>query len=214
MGPDEVSYPLAKWTLDKGVAVLLAVLLAPVFAVSLAAMGLDMLRERRDRGSFLYRERRVSRGRQFELLKFRTLRRDVLERAEGEEAHARLLEADAGNLTWAGRRVLKPWYLDELPQLLNVLRGDMSLVGPRPWPPSMVARQVANGHDYRNRVVAGWTGPAQVEKGVTEPSGYTALDLAYVEACRSWSAARLLRYDLLLLWRTVRVLARGEGLRF
>ncbi len=128
--------------------------------------------------------------------------------------HARLLEADAENLTWAGRRVLKPWYLDELPQLVNVLRGQMSLVGPRPWPVSMVRDQVARGFDYRNRVVAGWTGPAQVEKGVTEPAGYAALDIAYVEKCRSSSWSDLLRLDLGILRRTVTVLARGEGLRF
>ena len=140
----DVPYPLAKRLLDKGVAVGLAVALAPAFAVALGAMGVDMLRERRDRGPLLYRERRISRGREFDLLKFRTLRSDVLERAPEGERHARLLEGDESNLTWAGRRVLKPWYLDELPQLVNVLRGEMSLVGPRPWPPSMVANQIAN----------------------------------------------------------------------
>jgi len=210
---EPVPYPLSKLLLDKGVAAALGVALAPVFAVALGAMGVDMLRDRRDRGPLLYRERRISRGREFDLLKFRTLRREVLEAEEGE-AHARLLEADESNLTWAGRRVLKPWYLDELPQLLNVLRGDMSLVGPRPWPPSMVAGQIAKGYDYRNRVVAGWTGPAQVQKGITEPAGYTELDLAYVDACASWPTGRLIRHDLRILWRTVQVLARGEGLRF
>ena len=214
MGAEHAPYPLAKRLLDKGVAAALGVVLVPVFAVALGAMGVDMLRERRDRGPLLYRERRISRGREFDLLKFRTLRQDVLARDASGEPHARLLEADESNLTWAGRRVLKPWYLDELPQLLNVLRGDMSLVGPRPWPPSMVANQVANGHDYRYRVVAGWTGPAQVQKGVTEPAGYTELDLAYVDACATWRAGRLLRYDLGILWRTIQVLARGEGLRF
>jgi lipopolysaccharide/colanic/teichoic acid biosynthesis glycosyltransferase len=214
MGDERVPYRLAKRVLDKGVAAGLGVALAPVFAVVLGAMGVDMLRDRRDRGPLLYRERRISRGREFDLLKFRTLRGDVLARDPGGEAHARLLEADESNLTWAGRRVLKPWYLDELPQLLNVLRGDMSLVGPRPWPPSLVASQVAKGHDYRNRVVAGWTGPAQVQKGITEPAGYTELDLAYVDACATWSSGRLVRHDLGILWRTVQVLARGEGLRF
>jgi lipopolysaccharide/colanic/teichoic acid biosynthesis glycosyltransferase len=186
-----------------------------VFAIVLVAMGIDMLTRREDRGPWLYRERRVSRGREFDLLKFRTLCRDVLRRAASDEAHARLLEADEANLTWAGRRVLKPWYLDELPQLWNVLRGDMSLVGPRPWPPSMVAKQVAEGHGYRNEFIAGWTGPAQVEKGVTEPAEYTELDVAYVAACRRGSGAlRILRADLALLWRTVVVMAKGEGLRY
>jgi len=209
--PQPVPYPLLKRLTDKVLALALVLLLAPVFAVVFAAIALDKLHSRRDRGPWLYRERRISRGREFDLLKFRVLRREPLERVRG---HARLLEADPANLTWAGRRILKPWYLDELPQLFNVLRGDMSLVGPRPWPLSMVRDQVAAGLDYRNRVMAGWTGPAQVQKGITEPAGYAALDVSYVEACRTWSGARLVRHDLGILWRTVKVLARGEGLRF
>ena len=214
MSSAPVPYPTPKRVLDKGVSLALLLVLAPVFAVVLAAIALDMLFKPRDRGSWLYRERRISRGHEFDLLKFRTLRRDVLERAEGAEAHARIFEADASNLTWAGRRVLKPWYLDELPQLFNVLRGDMSLVGPRPWPPSMVEQQVAKGYDYRNHVMAGWTGPAQVQKGVIEPAGYAELDVAYVGASRRSSGLGLVRRDLGILWQTVRVLARGEGLQF
>ena len=196
------------------VSIGLLVVLAPVFGLAYGAMAVDMLLARGDRGPWLYRERRVSRGREFDLLKFRTVRRDVLAAAHGREAHARMLEADTANLTWAGRRILKPWYFDELPQLFNVLRGDMSLVGPRPWPPSMVRDQVAKGYDYRKHAMAGWTGPAQVQKGVTEPAGYAGLDLAYVEACRTCSGRRLAWMDLGLLWRTIKVMARGEGLRY
>jgi lipopolysaccharide/colanic/teichoic acid biosynthesis glycosyltransferase len=209
-----VPYRLPKRVLDKALSALLLGLLSPVVAGAAVAMGVDMLLAKRDRGPFLYRERRISRGRTFELLKLRTLRREVLERAGGVEGHARLYEADVENLTWAGRHVLKRWYLDELPQLVNVLRGDMSLVGPRPWPVAMVEDQIASGLDYRNRIVAGWTGPAQVQKGVTEPAGYAALDLAYIESCRSWSSLRLLRYDLAILFETVKVIARGEGLQY
>ncbi len=134
------SYPAAKRILDESIAVVLLVVLSPVFAFLFVAMALDMSLRRGDRGPWLYRERRISRGREFDLLKFRTLRREALA-GMGAESHARMLEADESNLTWAGRRLLKPWYLDELPQLWNVLRGDMSLVGPRPWPPSMVANR-------------------------------------------------------------------------
>ncbi len=214
MSSQPVPYPTLKWLTDKVVSFVLLALLSPVLVVVLASMAADMLVARRDRGPFLYREMRVSRGREFALLKFRTLRRAALESQAGDEAHARILEADPANLTWAGRRVLKPWYLDELPQLLNVLRGDISLVGPRPWPPSMVRNQAAAGLDYRNLVVAGWTGPAQVQKDVTESSGYTELDIAYVDACRSWSGAAIVRYDLGILWQTVKLIVRGEGLRY
>lgn len=213
MAEDPAGYPLAKRVEDRSLAAVLVVLLSPLFAVAYASIALDRLLSRRDRGPWLYRERRVSRGRDFTLLKFRVLRRDVVS-GIGDGEHARQYEADSANLTWAGRRVLKPWYLDELPQLFNVLRGDMSLVGPRPWPRDMVAHQLAEGMDYRDRVPAGWTGPAQVQKGAVETAHYTQLDLAYVDAIRTWSGPRLVRYDLGILWQTVRVLARGEGLRY
>jgi lipopolysaccharide/colanic/teichoic acid biosynthesis glycosyltransferase len=209
-----IERPLLKRATDTILAGTLLLAASPVAAVALAAMAVDMAVCPRDRGPFLYREPRISRGREFQLLKFRTLRRSALASQAGGEAHARLLERDEENLTWAGRRLLKPWYLDELPQLVNVLRGDLSLVGPRPWPRSLVESQVAAGLDYRNLVTAGWTGPAQVQKDVTEPAGYAQLDLAYVDACRTWPSSRLVRYDFGLLWETVKLIARGEGLRY
>jgi lipopolysaccharide/colanic/teichoic acid biosynthesis glycosyltransferase len=188
------------------------VLLFPLTAVLLAGMAIDMIVSPRDRGSFFYRENRISRGRLFGLIKFRTLSRGALEEMRAAGGHARLYEANAANLTWAGRRLLKPWYLDELPQLLNVLRGDISLVGPRPWPPEMVRQQVAEGRDYRNRIPGGLTGPAQVTKGEEIP--FEDLDLRYLERCEALSSWALVGYDLQVLWRTVLVIARGEGLNY
>jgi lipopolysaccharide/colanic/teichoic acid biosynthesis glycosyltransferase len=209
-----VPNPRLKRLTDKVVAGALLVVLSPLLVFVLAAIALDMLLSKRDRGSFLYRETRISRGRPFGLLKFRTLRRWAAASQAGEEPHARLLEADPANLTWAGRRIVKPWYLDELPQLVNVLKGDMSLVGPRPWPPSMARQQAAEGLDYRNRITAGWTGLAQIQKDVVEPARYAELDLVYVDKCRTLSGAQLVRYDLGILWKTAKLIARGEGLRF
>jgi lipopolysaccharide/colanic/teichoic acid biosynthesis glycosyltransferase len=211
-GGEAVPYPLPKWLLDKLVAAGLLLALSPLWAVVFAAVGLDMLLVRGDRGPWLYREPRISHGRVFDILKFRTLRVDVLAGMSPDDPHARLLEADERNLTFAARRVIKPWYLDELPQLLNVLRGDLSLVGPRPWPLSMVRDQLARGLDYRMRVKAGWTGPAQVRK--TDPASVERLDVEYVERCRTSSGRQLLRYDLGILRRTIGLVLRGEGLRF
>ena len=128
-------------------------------------------------------------------------------------AYARQYERDESNLTWAGR-VLKRAYLDELPQLIAVLRGQMSLVGPRPWPVAMVEEQLAEGLDYRTKVPAGWTGPAQVLKDSSGKANATALDLAYVEACRTMSPLRLLRYDVGLLSSSLATMLRGRGLRY
>ena len=202
-----MSYPLPKRLLDKTFALVMLLVLSPVILALLVVITVSMIVRPQDRGPLLYRERRVSRGRPFALLKFRTLRADV---AAGE--HARLLEADEGNLTWAGKRVLKPWYLDEVPQLLNVLKDDMSLVGPRPWPPPLVERQVAEGYTYRNEVPAGLTGLAQVSKGSDQE--FQDLDVEYVERCRALDGWAVARYDLGILASTVRVIARGEGLSY
>lgn len=212
--PDVVPVPLLKRLCDISVAVALTVLLAPVWVVALALTAGSMVVRSGDRGPLLYRERRISGGKPFDLLKFRVLRRDVLARLERDGGYARTYEADPANLTWAGRHVLKPWYLDELPQLYNILHGDMTLVGPRPWPTVLIEPQLREGYDYRLRVRAGWTGPAQVQKGKPEPGGPPTHDLEYVEACQSWPARRLVRYDLGILAETVRVLLRGEGLQY
>jgi lipopolysaccharide/colanic/teichoic acid biosynthesis glycosyltransferase len=204
-----VARPIPKRLLDLLVSGALLVVFLPVLLVVLVAFALDVLLSPRDRGSLFYREARISRGRTFDLLKFRTLRRDVLERSAG---HARLLETDAANLTWIGRRLLKPWYVDELPQLWNVVRGDISLVGPRPWPPELVDRQRAEGLTYRDELTAGLTGTAQITKGSGQR--YADLDLAYAERFRSLGSWALVRYDLQILVRTIRVIARGEGLSY
>jgi lipopolysaccharide/colanic/teichoic acid biosynthesis glycosyltransferase len=204
-----VARPIPKRLLDLLVSGVLLLVFLPVLLVVLVAFALDVLLSPRDRGSLFYREARISRGRTFGLLKFRTLRSDVLERSAG---HARLLEADAANLTWIGRRLLKPWYVDELPQLWNVVRGDISLVGPRPWPPELVDRQRAEGLTYRDELTAGLTGTAQITKGSGQR--YADLDLAYAERVRSLGSWALVRYDLQILVRTIGVIARGEGLSY
>jgi lipopolysaccharide/colanic/teichoic acid biosynthesis glycosyltransferase len=194
-----VSRPLAKRLLDVAVAAPLLLLFSPVFALVFIAY----------RGRPFYREPRVSAGRTFGLLKFRTLRAEVLEHAAG---HARLLEADPANLTWLGRRILKPWYLDEVPQVVNVLRGEISLVGPRPWPPQLVDQQRAEGITYRDEVPAGLTGLAQLSKGSDQL--YADLDVAYIERSRTLGGWALVRYDLEILLATLRVIARGQGLSY
>jgi lipopolysaccharide/colanic/teichoic acid biosynthesis glycosyltransferase len=206
-----VPYPRLKSVTDKVLAGVMLLVASPVALGAIVVLAVDMVLVPRDRGPFLYRERRISRGREFDLLKFRTLRVEQLANL-APDGYARLLEADLSNLTRAGR-VLKRWYLDELPQLVNIVRGDMSLVGPRPWPPAMVEDQIKAGQGYRNLIQAGWTGPAQITKGDDSVS-YADLDLAYVEACRTLSPGRLVRYDLRILARTVTVILRGQGLRY
>jgi exopolysaccharide biosynthesis polyprenyl glycosylphosphotransferase len=142
----------------------------------------------------LFRQERVGLGgRRFMMLKFRTMRNDAEERTGPIWAHS-----NDPRCTWAGA-VLRVTNLDELPQLFNVLRGQMSLVGPRPERPFFVHRFAAEWPEYaqRHAVKGGITGWAQVHGlyGRTCPKARLQHDLHYI---RNWS----LTLDLRILLRT------------
>ena len=210
----DVPYPLAKLVFDRVVAAILVFAATPLLLVAVLLMGLDMLFVRRDRGPWFYRERRISRGREFDVLKFRVLRTSALADLAGNPgSYARQYEQDTSNLTWAGS-IIKRIYADELPQLFSVLRGQLSLVGPRPWPVSMVEKQVADGYDYRLRITAGWTGPAQVRKDLGKKGESTRLDVQYVDLCRTLGGLQLVHYDLGILRQSIATMLRGRGLQY
>ncbi|MDA2933170.1 sugar transferase [Acidobacteria bacterium AH-259-D05] len=206
-------YPFLKCFLDKAVALILLGLFAPIILIIFLSMAVSMWFRKSDRGSWLYRERRISRGKEFDILKFRVLREDVIAQMPAGNRHSHLLEKKLENLTWAGRFILKKCYLDELPQLFNILKGDMSLVGPRPWPVELHLAQVESGIVYRNLIRAGWTGPAQLQKGKRVKREAEELDIDYVQRCNNWSAWRLAFYDLQVLFQTVKLVREGQGLK-
>lgn len=153
---------------------------------------------RRKMGSpVLFRQSRIGRGGQgFELLKFRTMR-DV---RTGED----LLASDAERLTPLGR-FLRATSVDELPELWNVLRGDMSLVGPRPLLPEYVPRYTPEEW-RRHEMRPGITGWAQVNgrNGLSWEEKF-ALDVWYVDNVT-------FRLDITILWRTVRAVVSAQGI--
>ncbi|AWN27383.1 exopolysaccharide biosynthesis polyprenyl glycosylphosphotransferase [Streptomyces sp. NEAU-S7GS2] len=151
----------------------------------------------------LFRQERIGRGgRSFTLLKFRTW-----QPCDEHEAATRWSLADESRMSRVGR-LLRRTSLDELPQLWNVLRGEMSLVGPRPERPFFVERFLGTCPDYgaRLRMPAGMTGLAQVHglRGDTSVEDRVRFDNLYID---SWS----LRQDLLILLRTVASVVRLEG---
>lgn len=146
-------------------------------------------------GPVIFRQRRVSLGgEEFNILKFRTMYY-----AEDESAPAAWTSRDDKRVTPIGK-LLRRCSLDELPQLYNVLRGDMSLVGPRPERPELIARfrEDWRGYMLRQHVKAGITGWAQVNglRGDTSLRKRIQLDLFYI---RHWS----LGFDLKILWLTL-----------
>jgi exopolysaccharide biosynthesis polyprenyl glycosylphosphotransferase len=188
---------------DRMAAGVALILLAPLFAAIAVMIRLD------DRGPVFFRQTRVGLdGQPFKLYKFRTMVVD----AEQRKAELEALNEGSGVLFKMRRdpRVtkagfwLRRWSLDELPQLLNVLLGDMSLVGPRPALPKEVARY---GDHMRRRLVVrpGITGLWQVSgrSGLAWEEAFR-LDLRYVD---NWSLA----LDLQILWKTWSAVFSGSG---
>ena len=181
---------LVKRSLDIAISGAALVVASPVCGAIALAIRLS------DRGPVLYRQRRMGLdGRPFDILKFRSMVVD----AEGSSGPVWTSPDDARR-TRVGA-FLRRWSLDELPQLWNVLRGEMSLVGPRPERPEFVREFKEKFPQYmlRHRVRSGITGWAQVHgwRGNTSLSKRIEYDLYYIE---NWSLA----LDFRILWMTLR----------
>ena len=193
---------------ERAVAALLLVPALPVIGLCAVAIKLEGLLSPRARGPVFFKETRISGGKTFELLKFRVLDRDALRSLGPGPTHIAELERGE-HITRAGR-VIKQWYLDELPQLLNIVKGDMGLIGTRPWPVELYEEEMARGITRKRDLPGGLVGPVQSRKG-TRTDGLE-LDLEYLEAYRSYPGLKLLILDLKILTRSLRVLLEHKGI--
>jgi exopolysaccharide biosynthesis polyprenyl glycosylphosphotransferase len=186
---------LLKRTFDLAGSGLLLVVLAPALALIALAVKLG------SPGPVLFRQTRIGRdGRPFSMLKFRSMHRDADALKDSlrarNEAEGLFKIADDPRVTRIGR-LLRRTSLDELPQLVNVLRGEMSLVGPRPLVPDE-DRQIQGWHRRRLHLTPGMTGPWQVLGSARIPlAEMVTIDYLYVA---NWS-----------LWADVKVLLRTAG---
>ncbi len=183
----------------------LAALIAvfPIMLVIALAVVID------SRGPVFYVSERIGkRGRVFPCFKFRTMIRDAeamkRELAKHNERDGILFKMTKDPRVTKVGRILRKYSLDELPQFFNVLRGEMSIVGPRPPIASEVARYALE-HFRRLEVLPGLTGLWQVQaRHDSSFARYIALDTAYVENWSFW-------LDLKILFRTAQVVIRGTG---
>jgi lipopolysaccharide/colanic/teichoic acid biosynthesis glycosyltransferase len=180
--------------LDLALALVLLLVTAPLLGLAALAIKLE------SRGPVFYRQRRVGKdGRPFELVKLRTM----VSGAEAMGAGIYVVEGDP-RITRVGR-LLRRFSLDELPNLINVVRGDLAIVGPRPTVQEQVDRYTERQR-RRLEVKPGITGWAQINGRTSLPwPERIELDVWYVEH-------RSLRLDLRILARTARLLASGHGL--
>lgn len=181
-----------KKLLDMSLAIILGILTSPIWIVSAIAI------KAYDGGHIFFKQKRATlNGRVFEVYKFRTMKENVENRSVTD---------DDDRITKPGK-ILRKIRMDELPQLINILKGDMSFVGPRP---EMLENVEAYEKElpefrYRLRVKAGLTGYAQIAgKYNTSPKDKLIMDMMYIEQFN------ILR-DIQLIFQTAIVLLKSDS---
>ena len=196
-GSVSVFYGASKRALDVLISGLALVVLSPVLLLTALAVRLE------DGGPAFYKQCRLTQnGKEFYILKFRSMRVDA-----EKDGVARLSTGENDDRITKVGRFIRKCRLDELPQLINILKGEMSIVGPRPERPEIAAQYEAEMPEFRLRLQAkaGLTGYAQVYgKYNTDPYDKLEMDLMYI-------AKRSLVLDLALMFATVKVLFMAES---
>ncbi|MEG3086697.1 exopolysaccharide biosynthesis polyprenyl glycosylphosphotransferase [Sphingomonas sp. PB4P5] len=201
--PNE-GYGKLKQFADIASAIILLPLLLPVLMLVAIVIRLD------SPGPVLFQQQRMGfRGRPFSVLKFRTMK-PADQFVAGEEARKRAMTlTDDQRITRVGR-FLRRTRIDEIPQILNVLRGEMSWIGPRPEAMSLSSwyQQELPFYSYRHVVKPGITGWAQVNQGhvaeISDVHHKLCYDFYYIKYLSAW-------LDALILFRTVRTVITGSG---
>jgi lipopolysaccharide/colanic/teichoic acid biosynthesis glycosyltransferase len=210
----EIKNPLlerrTKRAFDVFVSCIAFIVGSPLWLLILAAIYVDGWVHTGHAGPLLDGYIASSKGKKFIKYKFRTLRVPLAKHGlRCLDYRRRFPEHDLRNLTCIGR-ILKRHYLDELPQILNVLKGDMSLVGPRPLAWHHYIRDIRLGHPIRKLLKAGLFSATHVRKGTPSFPDET-FDYAYAEKHRTSGDFGLLLEDLRIIILGIHTVLKGEA---
>lgn len=190
----ELHHKFLKRAVDVVFSALALILFSPIMAIAALAILID------DGGPVIYKQKRITkRNRTFEIYKFRTMHKDACEDTAGHVS----VTTDDSRITRVGRWLRKA-RIDELPQLYNILIGDMSIVGPRPEMIENVEKYEAllPAFTYRHTVKAGLTGYAQIEgKYNTSPEDKLMLDLMYIQNYSFWTDVKIMMRTLMVFFK-------------
>ena len=208
-----VNFPPAKKIFDIVISLVLLIVLSPAILLIVLAFACEAVLVRSSRGPILYSETRISQGKPFILYKFRIFKVGVLKslRHSGKFIHTKELEKNRNNFTYLGR-FLKQVYMDELPQFFNVLRGDISLVGPRPTNSVNAARWLSEGKYSKHLIKGGVTGYFQSYKGVKLDRDQNEADMEYISYCRNNPGWKVVLLDAKILIISVITVIKAEGI--
>jgi len=212
-----------KYVLDRILACVLLALVSPFMLLGAFVIKLYGRLNQNEAGSIFYTEPRISAGKVFNIIKFRTVPSNIVDQIRNEREKRSITGSRV--TTQAGRVILR-WYLDELPQLFNIAKGDMSFVGPRPHIIDQHKQEIAAGLTYRNIIKAGLLGIPQACKkrpkyaALLEQMAKThqatnkalnALDGIYAKKCLEKSTLEIIKFDIYIVVQGLVVVFRGTG---
>ncbi|MBN1663677.1 MAG: sugar transferase [Deltaproteobacteria bacterium] len=207
-----IDVPLPKLIFDKLAAFIILTCCLPVIILLMIFNWIEGIFIKDNRGPLFFYYHAVSRGKVFKKYKIRLIKVKFIDKelqAKGDW-HAFMNEWDPEARTFLGKFV-KKFYLDEIPQFFNVLKGDMSLVGPRPIAVHHYERDLAQGNIPRSLIRGGLLGYGHIRKGTPE-FGKPEYEYEYVHRYLHYSPFRLLLLDLYIIGRGIAVIARAKGL--
>ena len=203
---------LPKLIFDKLVATSVLLLASPIFIGLYLANLIEGLIIPENKGPLLFSYIAISAGKRFHKYKIRLIKTSYIDQegAKRGDWHAFSAEWTPDSRTYVGRFV-KKFYLDELPQFYNILRGDMSVVGPRPLAWHHYQRDLEQGNVNRKLLKGGLLGLGHIMKGTPE-MGNPIYEYEYIDKYMTLSPFRLLSFDLKIIGKGIKVIFEGKGL--
>src|SRR3989339_776520 len=198
-----IKIPKLKRLFDVIFSLFFVIIFSPLFVLIMVLILVEHIIMGQVLAPLFYTETRISQGDTFPLIKFNIFNPQVIAKmkADGKFIATKQVEKNDQSLIWTGR-VLKSIYLDELPQLLNILIGHISVVGPRPVNLHIYQNSISRGIYNKKVIKAGLTGNFQSQKGLTKKTD-VELDGEYIEYCRLNPAWKIVLFDLKILLRTI-----------